>query len=423
MTSRSSSASTAADPPQPGVWRTPTVILGFGCLIALVAFGPRAALGFFLTPMSAANYWGRDVFAFALAIQNLLWGVGQPLAGMIADRFGTVRVLCGGTLLYALGLGLMAHSTSAPMLDLSAGVLIGFGLAGTSFMLVLAAFGKLLPPRWRSRAFGLGTAAGSFGQFLYSPLAVVLMDNYGWQQALVIFAASLLIVLPASLALATPRSDATARTQARTKLAPQSLRQALSEAFGVRSYLLLVLGFFTCGFQLAFITVHLPAYLLDRGLSAAVGGWTLATIGLFNIVGSIGSGWLGDRMPKRYLLSINYFTRAAAILAFIWFPATPATCIAFGAVMGLMWLSTVPPTNGIIAVLFGTQWLATLSGLAFFSHQVGGFLGVWLGGIVFDRTGSYDAVWWLAIVFGILSALINLPIVERPIARAAAVPA
>jgi MFS family permease len=421
--SQSPSASAAANPPQPGAWRTPTVILGFGCLIALVAFGPRAALGFFLTPMSAANHWGRDVFAFALAIQNLLWGAGQPLAGMIADRFGTVRVLCGGTLLYALGLVLMAHSTSAPMLGLSAGVLVGFGLAGTSFMLVLAAFGKLLPPHQRSRAFGLGTAAGSFGQFLYSPLAVVLIDNYGWQQALGVFAATLLIVLPASLALATPRSDATAEPRARTKAAPQSLRQALSEAFGVRSYLLLVLGFFTCGFQLAFITVHLPAYLLDRGLSAAVGGWTLATIGLFNIVGSIGSGWLGDRMPKRYLLSINYFTRAAAILAFIWFPATPVTCIMFGAVMGLMWLSTVPPTNGIIAALFGTQWLATLSGLAFFSHQVGGFLGVWLGGIVFDRTGSYDAVWWLAIAFGIFSALINLPIVEKPVARAAAVPA
>jgi predicted MFS family arabinose efflux permease len=187
--------------------------------------------------------------------------------------------------------------------------------------------------------------------------------------------------------------------------------------------MLLVLGFFTCGFQLQFITVHLPAYLIDRGLSATIGGWTIASIGLFNIIGSLASGWLGDRMPKRYLLSIIYFVRAAAILAFIWFPVTPFSCIAFGATMGLMWLSTVPPTNGIIALLFGTQWLATLSGLAFFSHQVGGFLGVWLGGIVFDRTGSYDAVWWLAIVFGVLSALINLPIVEKPVPRLAAMPA
>ena len=288
-------------------------------------------------------------------------------------------------------------------------------------MVVLAAFGKLLPPHWRSTAFGAGTAAGSFGQFLYSPVAVLLMDQFGWQQTILIFAFSMMAVLPLSLALATPKAAAGGPTAA--QMASQSLRQALSEAFGQRSYVLLVLGFFTCGFQLQFITVHLPAYLVDRGLSATVGGWTIASIGLFNIIGSLSSGWLGDRMPKRYLLSFIYFFRAAAILAFIWFPVTPFSCIAFGASMGLMWLSTVPPTNGIIAVMFGTQWLATLSGLAFFSHQVGGFLGVWLGGIVFDRTGSYDAVWWLAIAFGIISAVINLPIVERPVARLAAMPA
>jgi MFS family permease len=224
-------------------------------------------------------------------------------------------------------------------------------------------------------------------------------------------------VLPLSLALATP----TARGP--RGAAPQSLRQALGEAFAHRSYVLLMLGFFTCGFQLAFITVHMPAYLVDRGLSATVGGWTIATIGLFNIVGSVTAGWLGDRMPKRYLLSIIYFVRAAAILVFISFPVTPFSCIAFGAIMGLMWLSTVPPTNGIIAVMFGTRWLATLAGFAFFSHQVGGFLGVWLGGIVFDRTGSYDPVWWLAILFGVLSALINMPIVEKPVSRLAVVPA
>jgi predicted MFS family arabinose efflux permease len=319
--------------------------------------------------------------------------------------------------MYAAGLALMAHATTAPVLDLSAGVLIGFGLSGTSFMVLLAAFGKLLPQSWRSRAFGFGTAAGSFGQFLYSPVAVVLMDNFGWQRTLTIFAVVMLLVLPLSLALATPTAEGA------KEAAPQSLRQVLGEAFAHRSYLLLVLGFFTCGFQLAFITVHMPSYLVDRGLSAQVGGWTLATIGLFNIIGSVTSGWLGDRMPKRYLLSFIYFVRAAAILAFISFPVTPVTCIMFGATMGLMWLSTVPPTNGIIAVLFGTRWLATLGGFAFFSHQVGGFLGVWLGGIVFDRTGSYDPVWWLAILFGVLSALINLPIVEKPVPRMAAVPA
>jgi MFS family permease len=400
-----------------GSWRTPSLIIGFGCLIALMSFGPRSSLGFFLAPLSGANHWGRDVFAFALALQNLLWGIGQPLAGMIADRYGTMRVLCAGALMYGAGLALMAHAASAPALDISAGVLIGFGLSGSSFMVLLAAFGKLLPPALRSRAFGFGTAAGSFGQFLYSPVAVALMDRFGWQQTLSIFAVSMLAILPLSLALRTPTPETTKETS------PQSLRQAMSEAFVHRSYVLLVLGFFTCGFQLAFITVHMPAYLVDRGLSAQVGGWTLATIGLFNVVGSVSAGWLGDRVPKRYLLSTIYFVRAAAILAFISFPVTPVTCVLFGAVMGLMWLSTVPPTNGIIAVMFGTRWLATLGGFAFFSHQVGGFLGVWLGGIVFDRTGSYDAVWWLAILFGVLSALINMPIVEKPVPRVAAQPA
>lgn len=407
-----SSASGAA-----GIWRTPVLIVGFGCLIGLMSFGPRSTLGFFLTPLSTANHWGRDVFAFALALQNLLWGIGQPLAGIIADRFGTARVLCAGALMYAAGLALMAHASSAPVLDVSAGVLIGFGLSGCSVMVLLAAFGKLLPREWRSRAFGFGTAASSFGQFLYSPVAVALMDAVGWQQTLTIFAVSLLLVLPLSTALATPTAEGS------KEAAPQSLQQAVREAFAHRSYVLLVLGFFTCGFQLAFITVHMPAYLVDRGLSAQVGGWTLATIGLFNIVGSITSGWLGDRMPKRYLLSFIYFIRAAAILAFISFPVTAVTCIAFGAVMGLMWLSTVPPTNGIIALMFGTRWLATLAGFAFFSHQVGGFLGVLLGGIVFDRIGSYNPVWWLAILFGVLSAIINMPIVEKPVARMAAVPA
>jgi MFS family permease len=398
-------------------WRTPALVIGFGSLIALIAFGPRSTLGFFLTPLSNANHWGRDVFAFALALQNLLWGVGQPLGGIIADRFGSVRVLCGGALLYALGLALMAHATSAPVLNLSAGVLIGFGLAGCSFPVVLAAFGKIVPLQYRSIAFGFGTAAGSFGQFLYSPVAVALMDTFGWQQTLTIFAVSMLAVLPLSTALATPPSEAPHTGGS------QSLRQALSEAFAHRSYVLLVLGFFTCGFQLQFITVHMPAYLVDRGLSAQVGGWTIATIGLFNIIGSVTAGWLGDRMPKRYLLSTIYFLRAAAILAFISFPVTPFTCIMFGAIMGLMWLSTVPPTNGIIALMFGTRWLATLAGFAFFSHQVGGFLGVWLGGLVFDRTGSYNMVWWLAILFGVLSALINVPIVEKPVARLAVAPA
>jgi MFS family permease len=398
-------------------WRTPALIVVCGCLVSLVSFGPRATLGFFLTPMSQANHWDRDVFGLALAIQNLLWGAGQPLAGAIADRYGTLRVLCGGAILYALGLALMAYSTSAGLLNLSAGVLIGFGLSGCTFSVVLAAFGKLLPENWRLLAFGAGTAAGSFGQFLFSPLAVSLIDAYGWQSALITFATGMLVILPLSLVIATaPASSGAGPAQ-------QSLKQALSEALGNRSYVLLVLGFFTCGFQLAFITIHMPAYLIDKGLSAQVGGWTIAAIGLFNIIGSLASGWLGNIVPKRYILSVIYFARAAAVLAFIMFPVTAVSSIVFGAVMGLLWLSTVAPTNGIIALLFGTRWLATLAGVAFFSHQVGGFLGVWLGGVVFVRTGSYDVVWWLSVLFGVLSAVINLPIVEKPVVRAAPAPA
>lgn len=401
-------------------WRTPAVVVACGCLIAMISFGPRSSLGFFLTPLSQTNNWGRDVFALAVAIQNLLWGIGQPFAGAIADRFGTNRVLCVGALLYALGLVIMAQSTTPEALDLSAGVLIGLGLSGCSFNIVLGAFGKLLPEKWRSLAFGAGTAAGSFGQFLYSPIAVALMEKLGWQETLLIFGGVTLLILPLSLALATPAAPTGPAAVAKPT---QSARQAFAEAFGHRSYVLLVLGFFTCGFQLAFITVHLPSYLIDRGLSAEIGGWTLAVIGIFNIVGSLSSGWLSNRMPKRYLLSIIYFTRAAAIVVFITLPASPLATLIFAAVTGLMWLSTVPPTSALVAVMFGTRWLAMLFGFAFFSHQVGGFLGVLIGGIAFERTGSYNLVWWLSVLFGVLSAVINLPIVEKPIARAAMAPA
>ncbi len=395
-------------------WRTPAVILVCGCAIAVLGFGPRSALGLFLTPLSSAHDWGRDVFALALAIQMLLWGAGQPFAGAIADRFGPVYVLAVGTTLHAAGLALMAYSTTPAMLHLTAGVLIGFGLAGSSFTVVLGAFGKLMPVSWRSLSFGLGTAAGSFGQFLFSPLAVGLIGNFGWQHALLIFAAIVLLIIPLALALATPEGAGKSET-----IPHQPVMHALAEALGHRSYLLLVLGYFTCGFQLFFITVHLPAYLVDRGLSADVGAWTIGIIGLFNIIGSISAGWLSDRMPKRFLLSMIYFLRSLAVLAFISLPTSPASALIFGAVMGLLWLSSIPPTNGLIALMFGTRWLTMLAGLAFFNHQLGGFLGVLLGGIVFERTGSYDAIWWLSILFGVLSAVINLPIVERPVMRAA----
>jgi MFS family permease len=393
------------------------VILIAGCSVAALSFGPRAALGLFLSPMSEANGWGRDVFALALAIQVLLWGAAQPVAGALADRFGPVRVLMAGGILYAIGLWLMAYSTTPMMLNLSAGVLMGFGIAGSSFTIVIGAFGKLIPQEWRSLAFGAGTAAGSFGQFLFSPLAVGLTHAFDWQMALVLFGFIVLLIIPLSLVLSTPSDAAT------PGVVKQSLREALSEAFGHRSYVLLVIGFFTCGFQLLFITVHLPAYVVDRGLSVDIGAWTIGVIGLFNIAGSFAAGWLGDKMPKRYLLAIIYFLRSAAVLAFISFPVTATSSIVFGAAMGLLWLSTVPPTSSLVALMFGTRWLATLFGVAFFSHQVGGFLGVWLGGVLYEAFGSYDPIWWGSIALGIASALIHLPIVERPVVRTASVAA
>jgi MFS family permease len=415
----------------------------------MIGFGPRSTLGFFLTPMSTAHGWGREVFALSVAIQTLLYGIAQPFSGAIADRFGTVRVIIAGTLLYAAGIFMMAHAATPETLFLSSGVLIGFGLSGCSFNLVISSFGKLLPESWRSLAFGAGTASGSFGQFLFSPLAVGLIDTVGWRTTLEVFAGLLLLIVPLAFAIATPRSDAPAQTSARSlrkldseqtsarsprKLDPaadaapsaaqiQNYKQALAEALGHRSYILLVLGFFTCGFQLGFVTLHLPSYLIDRGLSAQVGGWTLGVIGLFNIVGAMLSGWLGGRMPKRYILAVIYFARALAVVFLITLPASPAVALIYGAATGLLWLSSVPPTAGLVAVMFGTRWMAMLFGIAFFSHQVGGFLGVYLGGLLYERTGSYDIVWWLGVLFGVLSALINLPIVEKPVPRQAPAPA
>ncbi len=405
---------TSAVPSAHMSWRTPLLVILAGCAVSLITFGPRSAMGLFMQPISDANGWGRDVFALAFAVQNLLWGIGQPIAGAIADRFGTLRVLCGGALLYALGLLLMAYSSTPLTFNITVGVMIGFGLSGCSFNLVVAALGKLVPENKRSLAFGAGTAAGSFGQFLFAPLGALLIDTYGWAIALFAFAAAVMLVIPFSIALATRPVDAKVAPGIDT---PQSLRHALSEAFAHRSYVLLVLGFFTCGFQLAFITAHLPAYLVDRGLSVQVGGWVLATIGLFNIVGSLASGWAGNRMPKRYILAFLYFARAVAIAVFIMVPASTTSALLFGVVMGLTWLSTVPPTSGLVALMFGTRWLAMLFGFAFFSHQVGGFLGVWLGGIAYETAGSYNLVWILSIAFGIASAIINLPIVEKPVKR------
>jgi MFS family permease len=391
---------------------SPQAVVLAGCAIALISFGPRAAAGLFQVPMTSEYGWGRDVFGLALAIQNLCWGIGQPFAGAIADRFGAVRVFCAGGLLYALGLVLMAYGTTPVLVHLGAGVLVGFGLSGCSGNLVISVFGKLLPESWRPMAFGASTAAGSLGQFLFLPTASVLIDTVGWHHTLVGFAVTVLVILPLSLALATPRAEAKAASGP-----AQSIPQALAEAFRHRSYVLLVLGFFTCGFQLAFITVHLPAYLKDGGLSTAVGGWTLAAIGLCNAVGSLGAGWLTGRMSRRWLLAWIYLGRSLAITVFILLPLTPVTAIGFGAAMGFLWLSTVPPTSALVMLMFGTRYMAMLFGFAFFSHQVGGFLGVYLGGVLYEMNGSYDLVWWLSVALGLASAAINLPIREERVVR------
>ncbi|WP_306227361.1 MFS transporter [Bosea beijingensis] len=400
----------------------PEIIVAAGCLIALITFGPRASAGLFQIPMTIQFNWGRDTFSLALAIQNLLWGLGAPFAGAIADRYGTVRVLCVGAILYAAGLVMMAYATTPLQLHLGAGVLIGFGLSACSFNLVLAAFGKLLPEQWRPMAFGAGTAAGSFGQFLFPPIGNILIETLGWQQALIVFAFTLLPILPISIVMATRKTGAAAGAVA-ANLPNQTIAQALGEAFKHRSYVLLVLGFFTCGFQLAFITVHMPAYLKDAGLPAWVGGWTLAVIGLANAIGSLSSGWLSTRMPKRHLLAWIYLGRAVAIAAFILLPPSPTTAITFGIVIGLFWLSTVPPTSSLVMLMFGTKYMAMLYGFAFFSHQVGGFLGVWLGGVLYESLGNYQFVWWLSVALGVASALINLPIIEKPVQRPEAQPA
>lgn len=376
-----------------------------GCLVALLSFGPRSVMGAFQLPVFASRPWGQDAFSFALAAQNLLWGVGQPFAGALADRYGSKYVLMAGALLYAAGLALMAQADSALGFNLGAGALIGFGLSGASFNLVLGSFAKLLPPQRLSYAFGAATAAGSFGQFLFSPLAGALIENFGWEGAALAFAALILPIVPLSLAIASPPA-------AFTSQAGQGA--TFRHALGYRSYVLLVLGFFTCGFQLAFITVHFQRYIVESGLSPIIGYWAIALVGAFNIFGSLLSGWLGMWVPRRFILSAIYLSRAVATALFIALPPSPSSALLFGAVTGLLWLSTVPPTSSLIGQMFGAKNLSMLYGFAFFSHQLGGFLGVLLGGFFRESFGSYLPVWLLSIALGVISALLNLPIVEAP---------
>jgi len=394
----------------PIAYALPVVIVA-GCLISLLSFGPRSIMGLFLAPMTEARGWSREIFALSIAIQNLIWGIGQPVAGAIADRWGSGRVLAAGGVIYASGLALMAWAPTPLWLHVSAGVMIGVGMAAGSFTIVLSAFGRRVPPEKRSIVFGIGTAAGSMGQFIFAPFGQTMIQSFGWSEALVILALVTLAIPVLSIALAgRPGAEGHA-------IREQSFGQALSEAFAHRSYLLLTAGFFVCGFHVAFITAHLPAFIVDRGLDPRIGAWSLALIGLFNVIGSLGSGYIGQHYSKPVFLALIYFLRAVAIMLFVLLPVTPASVLAFAATIGLLWLSTVPPTSGLVAIMFGPKYMATLMGIVFFSHQVGAFLGVWLGGRLYDQTGSYDVVWWLGVALGIFAAIVHLPIQERPAYR------
>jgi MFS family permease len=392
----------------------PEIMIAAGCLIAMLTWGPRSAMGAMQLPILDTTGMSTEAFAFALAIQNLIWGFGQPFAGAAADRFGTMRVLAGGGVLYAIGVALMPLSASPSTFTLTAGVLTGLGLSGCSLTLIVAALGKLVPPRMRPLAFGLASASGSFGQFVFSPVAGALIENTGWQWTAVIFAIALLSILPLSWCVASQSMTDQAKATGGEVV---SFRDALMEAINTRSYMLIVIGFFTCGFQLQFITVHFQRYVVESGLSANVGYWAFALVGLFNVFGSIMSGWLCQRFPSRYVLASIYFSRSVITLIFIMLPPSPMNALIFGAVSGLLWLSTLAPTSTMVNQMFGTSYFGMLYGLAFCMHQVGGFCGVLMGGLMRAWTGSYDATWYFSIALGVASALISLPIIEKPVGR------
>ena len=394
---------------------TPVLVIVFGGLILWLSIGTRQSFGLFLQPLSDDLGWGREVFALAIAFQNLMWGLFQPLAGMIADRYGSGRVIAVGGLLYAAGVALMSQTATPIDIQLSAGMLIGMGMSATSFAVVLSAVGRVVSPERRSLAFGVTSAIGSLGQLTMVPAGQAFLEAYGWSTAFLILAVITLLMVPLATGLRGRQgaADLAARPE-------ESLAQALKLAMGNSGYRYLVAGFFVCGFHVMFIATHLPAYLTDSGLSGRTAAMALVLIGLFNVFGSYACGALGGRYSKKYLLSILYFARSVAILAFIVFPLTPVTVALFASAIGLLWLGTVPLTSGLVAQMFGMRYLGTLFGIVFLSHQVGSFLGVWLGGLLFDATGDYIIVWWVAVVLGAAAALLHWPIDEREVVPAPA---
>ncbi len=399
--------------------KVPLIAIGCACLIALLAFGPRSAMGFFQLPVLEARGWDRATFGLAMALQNLFWGIGQPLFGVIADKFGTWRVLTIGAILYALGLAIMAVAPSPLWLHIGGGILVGLGVAACSFGVILAAIARRVSAERRSFAFGLGTASGSAGMFVFAPISQGLIDTLGWSDSLIAISA-IMLVIPL---LAIPLRGNSASSAFASAEFEQTVGEALREALATRGYILLTSGFFVCGFQVAFITAHFPAYISDLGIASRWAVVAIGLIGFFNIIGSLASGVIGQRYSKPIFLAWIYIGRSIAVTLFLLIPATPLTVTVFSIVIGILWLSTVAPTNGLVAVMFGTRYLGMLGGIVFFSHQVGSFLGVWLGGVLYDLTGAYDAIWWIGVALGIFAAIVHWPIREEPVQRPALEPA
>lgn len=381
-------------------------------LIAWLSIGVRQTFGLFMQPISLDVGWGREVFAFALALQNLMWGLAQPFAGAFADRYGSGRVVVIGSLIYALGVYLMAETSGAWQMHLGAGFLIGFGLSATSFAVVLAAVGRVVSPDRRSLAFGFTTAIGSFGQFAMVPLGQSFLEAHGWSTALLLLATCSLLMMPLAAGLTRRRAESVV-----PEPTAQNVGAALREAAGHTGYRYLTIGFFVCGFQVSFIAVHLPAYLVDAGIDASIGAWALSLVGLFNVVGSLLCGYLGGRYSKKNVLSMLYLGRALVITVFLIVPVSVTSTLLFASVMGVLWLGTVPLTSGLVAQIFGMRHMGTLFGVVFLSHQLGSFVGVWLGGYLYDATGTYDVVWWIAIALGVAAAILHWPIDERSVDR------
>jgi MFS family permease len=402
----------------PSAWRTPAIVLACGCIIMCISFGIRAGFGLFLQPMSQEYGWGREVFSFSIALQNLMWGALGALAGGFADRFGPGRVIAGGAICYILGLIGLAYIATPLLMHLNAGLLLGGALGGTSFGIILAVIGRTVAPERRSLAMGVATAAGSFGQFLLLPISQFLISRFDWHVALLVLAGIAALIIPLSLALAgSPAAAAGAVKQ-------QSIGEALREALREKGFHLLFWGYFVCGFHIAMLTVHLPSFVTDAGLKAEHGMTALALIGLFNVVGTFGAGWLGGRFSKKYLLSTIYAVRAGLIAMLVFLPLSPLVLYVFACGIGLLWLGTVPLTNGLVGQIFGMRYAAMLASIVFFGHQIGSFIGVWLAGYLYDTTGSYSGAFMASIGLGVFAALVNLPVNERPLAeRRAAVAA